>query len=59
MTSGWFSETRNILKNRFDFCGNGYDENDMPLYPPTLKECVGFDPKDVSVENRFAKGVYE
>lgn len=30
---GWFAETRSKLKNRYCFCGNGYDENDYPIYP--------------------------
>jgi hypothetical protein len=36
MDSGWFAETRNLLVNPYSFCGNGYDENDMPIYPPKL-----------------------
>lgn len=54
--SGWFGESRAKLKNRFSFCGNGYDENDMPLYPPTLVECAGFDPKTVEVKYEFDVG---
>jgi hypothetical protein len=57
MTEGWFRETRNKLVNLYDFCGNGYDENDMPLYPPSLAECNGFDPKTVSTEFKFNKGL--
>jgi hypothetical protein len=57
MTEGWFGETRKKLVNSYDFCGNGYDENDMPLYPPTLAECNGFDPKTVSAEFKFNKGL--
>lgn len=57
MTEGWFGETRKKLVNPYDFCGNGYDENDMPLYPPTLAECNGFDPKTVSAEFKFNKGL--
>jgi len=57
MTEGWFGETRKKLVNPYDFCGNGYDENDMPLYPPTLAECNGFDPKSVSTEFKFNGGL--
>jgi hypothetical protein len=57
MTEDWFGETRKKLVNPYDFCGNGYDENDMPLYPPTLAECNGFDPKTVSTEFKFNKGL--
>lgn len=56
MNEGWFKETRNQLINSYDFCGNGYDENDMPMYPSTLKECAGFDPKSVSAEYKFNNG---
>jgi len=56
MNEGWFGETRAKLKNRFSFCGNGYDEHDMPLYAPTLKECVGFNPKNVQTQYRFDFG---
>ena len=57
MTEDWFGETRKKLVNPYDFCGNGYDENDMPLYPPTLAECNGFDPKSVSTEFKFNGGL--
>ena len=57
MTEDWFGETRKKLVNPYDFCGNGYDENDMPLYPPTLAECNGFDPKTVSTEFKFNRGL--
>ena len=43
MKEGWFGETRAMLKNRYAFCGNGWDENDLPLYPPTMEEMNGFD----------------
>lgn len=32
MNEGWFKETRDNLINKYEFCGNGYDENDVPLY---------------------------
>jgi hypothetical protein len=56
MQEGWFGDTRKKLKNRFSFCGNGYDENDMPLYPPSLAECVGFDPRLVEPIYKFDFG---
>tara|TARA_R100000900_G_scaffold122554_1_gene97032 strand:+ start:2377 stop:3111 length:735 start_codon:yes stop_codon:yes gene_type:complete len=54
---GWFNESREKLRNRFSFCGNGYDQHDMPLYPPTLKECSGFDPSNVNEKYKFDKGI--
>ena len=56
MNEGWFGETRSLLVNPYDFCGNGYNENDMPMYAPTLKECEGFDPKSVPEKYRFTNG---
>jgi hypothetical protein len=56
MNLGWFGETRKELVNPYDFCGNGYDENDMPLYPSTLAECNGFDPKTLSEKYKFNYG---
>lgn len=29
---GWFGESKIKLKNPYSFCGNGYNEKDMPLY---------------------------
>jgi len=54
---GWFSDTRKKLKNKFSFCGNGYDENDMPLYPDSLKNIEKFNPKEVSETFKFDEGV--
>lgn len=56
-TSGWFGVTRKCLLNSYSFCGNGYDENDMPLYPPTLAECKSFDPSKLDKRYKFDKGV--
>lgn len=53
---GWFKETRKLLKNKYSFCGNGYNENDMPLYPESLTE-QGFDSKKLSEEYKFDEGV--
>jgi hypothetical protein len=57
MHDGWFKETRQQLVNPYDFCGNGYDENDMPMYPPTLAACAGFDPKSTPVKFKFNSGL--
>lgn len=57
MHEGWFKETRIKLKNRYSFCGNGYDEFDMPLYGPTLKECENFSSKNLTEDARFDKGI--
>ena len=57
MYEGWFGETRTRLVNPYDFCGNGYNEMDMPLYPPTLAECNGFDPNKVLFKFIFSKGI--
>ena len=54
---GWFNDSREKLINRFSFCGNGYDQYDMPLYPPTLKECSNFDPSNVNEKYKFDKGI--
>jgi hypothetical protein len=56
MNEGWFKETRTQLINPYDFCGNGYDENDMPMYPPTLAECEGFNPSNSPKEFKFNNG---
>lgn len=57
-TDGWFKESRKKLINRYSFCGNGYNEFDMPLYAPTLKECAGFDPSSVDLKFKFDKGLF-
>jgi hypothetical protein len=53
---GWFSDTRKKLKNRFSFCGNGYDERDMPLYPESLAAFSGWDASLCSQEFKFDEG---
>jgi len=58
MQKGWFGETRSRLVNKYDFCGNGYDENDMPLYPPTLAECNNFNNSLLNEHCKFSKGVF-
>jgi len=52
----WFSKSRNNLINKYDFCGNGFDENDMPLYAETLDACKNFIPETVDVKYKFNKG---
>lgn len=56
MNVGWFGATRTILANRYSFCGNGYDENDLPLYPPTMEEMTGYVPSEL---NKFDEGVFK
>lgn len=38
---GWFKESRK-KGNRYQFCGNGWDENNMPLYPPEMSEMINW-----------------
>lgn len=54
---GWFSDSRKKLKNPFSFCGNGYDEYDMPLYPNSLENISNFNPKEVSEIYKFDEGM--
>lgn len=58
MEFGWFGETRSKLINPYSFCGNGYDENDMPLYGTTLKECKDFNPSKLSSVYKFDEGIF-
>lgn len=37
-STSWFAKSRELLINPFDFCGNGYTENDFPIYPPVFNE---------------------
>jgi len=53
---GWFSESRKKLKNPFSFCGNGYDENDMPLYPDSLDNISNWNPELCPKEFKFDGG---
>ena len=57
MNTGWFKDTREQLVNPYSFCGNGYDENDMPLYGTTLAECQGFDPSKIDRKYIFDEGI--
>lgn len=56
MTKGWFDTTRHKLINRYDFAGNGFDENDMPLYPPTMAEMATFNVKNLPPSAKFNEG---
>lgn len=55
--SGWFGATRKCLVNSYSFCGNGFDENDMPIYPPTLAECKSFNQSTLDKKYKFDKGI--
>jgi hypothetical protein len=57
MHEGWFSYTRAKLLNPYSFCGNGYDENEMPLYPDTLAACTNFDRTKLPNNFKFDEGV--
>jgi hypothetical protein len=34
-TDGWFGETRQKMTNPYEFAGQGWDEEDLPLYAPS------------------------
>lgn len=57
MHEGWFGETRLQLKNPYSFCGNGFDEFDMPLYPPSMSAFKEFDQPNLDIKFKFDKGV--
>lgn len=54
---GWFKDTKAKLINKYDFCGNGYNQFDMPLYAETIASMAEFDIKKLSEKNRFNEGV--
>lgn len=54
MREGWFGETRKKLKNKYSFCGNGYYENDMPIYPESFTD-FSFNKDDIN--NKFDGGL--
>lgn len=56
MHEGWFGKTRKQLKNPYSFCGNGYNEFDMPLYPSSMQEMTGFDINNLDERYRFDMG---
>ena len=56
MHSGWFKETRAQMKNRYAFCGNGWDEFDMPLYPPNMEELQTFNTAALPPNAKFDEG---
>jgi len=39
-STDWFAQTRSQLRNKYSFCGNGYDQNNMPLYPDSLSTTI-------------------
>lgn len=53
--TGWFSETRKKLKNKFCFCGNGFDEFDIPLYPDSLNYLGNFNIDKINY--KFDEGI--
>ena len=57
MYRGWFGETRNRLKNRYSFCGNGYDENDMPIYAASMAEMSNDHMSRLTEADRFDEGI--
>ena len=57
MGQGWFGETRNRLKNKYSFCGNGYNENDMPLYPSTMAEMSNYSIDRLTDQDKFDEGI--
>jgi hypothetical protein len=57
MYEGWFGESRKLLKNKYSFCGNGYYENDMPIYPDSLSPVNTFDIDSQSEEFKFDEGL--
>jgi hypothetical protein len=50
---GWFGLSRKLMLNRYEFCGNGYDEHDMPIYPPTMQEMNGYNHKTLPSSAKF------
>ena len=38
LDSGWFKESRKNMANPYEFVGNGFDENDWPIYEYEPKE---------------------
>ena len=59
MHEGWFGETRKQLDNKYSFCGNGYTENDLPLYPPRFKDFKGWDQENIPAHTKFDKGTFK
>lgn len=51
---GWFGLSRHFLKNRYEWVGNGWYEDDMPVYPPTTEEKNGYDPKSLPESAMFS-----
>jgi hypothetical protein len=51
---GWFGISRNLLLNKYNICGNGWTHDDFPLYPPTIEEMNGYNPKKLPLSAKFA-----
>ena len=49
---GWFGESRNQLTNPYEFVGNGWDEEDLPLYGPGGSAQAGVD--EDRIKHRFS-----
>lgn len=58
LENGWFGDTRSRLVNSYDFCGNGYDEFDRPLYPGTMAEMNSFNINNITEDQKYSKGLY-
>lgn len=42
LDAGWFGKSRKNLVNKYCFCGNGYDHNDIPTYPEARNSKIDF-----------------
>jgi len=51
---GWFGISRQLLLNKYQFCGNGWDETDMPIYPPSMAEFHGYNRNELPLSAKFA-----
>jgi hypothetical protein len=51
---GWFGLSRHFLSNRYEWVGNGWYEDDRPVYPPTTEEKEGFDPMALPDSAKFS-----
>lgn len=40
---GWFGLSRKFLQNKYEFVGNGWYEDEKPIYAPTMDGFDGFD----------------
>ena len=51
---GWFGLSRHFLANRYEWVGNGWYADDMPVYPPTTEEKDGYDAKALPESAKFS-----